>query len=281
MKVIGIHAKARSGKDEFGSILKETYGFKPASFAMKIKGLAIQYFGQTPDEVFVNRTPNSRKILQGIGTMCREETDSIHGMLQAANNGFIDNDDLYEGVSKQPKWVEKLGIKYFYIIDSELKSRKRFVKDVLMGIREMFLKESDNFVEVCDGDQRKIWINYLISNLSDNGVYVITDVRHANEKIAIENLTLPRSRTTETAKRGVVIKLVRMDAPPIEAGQAHPTEIELDLEEDWFALIRNEHKADWREGLVQQASNLVRELDNKDFFDVEDRDLFKININES
>lgn len=280
MKIIGIHAKARSGKDEFGMILKETYGFKTASFANKLKEFALEYFNQTPDEVFINRTANSRKILQGIGHMCRRETNYVYGLIRAANSGFVDNEDLYEGVSKHPKWVEKLGMEYFDILDIDLKGRKKYVRQVLKGICDMYLSKVNEFVEVSDGDQEKIWINYLILNLPDNGVYVITDVRYKNEKDSIENLVLPESHITETTKRGVVVKMVRMGAPPIEAGQAHPTEMELDHIEDWFYLIRNEHKVDWRDRLVQQASNLVRKLDAQSFFDEEDKRLFKIDISE-
>lgn len=71
--LIGVTGKGRHGKDEIATILEGGYGFKRASFAYDVKDFVMKHLGFSHDEVYVNRTPESRNALQGVGDGCREE----------------------------------------------------------------------------------------------------------------------------------------------------------------------------------------------------------------
>lgn len=261
VKLLGIHGKARSGKDELCKILCEGFGFKRASYADKIKQLALDYFGLKIEEVYETKTKDSRQILQGLGNCVRESLNYAEHILRSTTRYPI-------GVSKFPVWVETLAIAYFGIKKEDLKSRRKYIKSVLSGIHNMFAAECFDFCKVSNGDQRMIWINYLNNSLSSEHVYVITDVRYKNEKIEIEKLN------------GVVIKLNRTDLPQIEAGSTHISENDLDTATGWFYEITNEHKSDWRHRLVQNGTNLVRKLASIGFLESKHIDKFMINIKE-
>lgn len=71
--LLGITGKSKHGKDEIAIILEGAYGFKKASFAAAVKDFVMKHLGFSHDEVYVNRTPESRNALQGVGDGCREE----------------------------------------------------------------------------------------------------------------------------------------------------------------------------------------------------------------
>jgi hypothetical protein len=65
--LILIHGKARSGKNEIAKRLCEKFGYTELGFADYLKELAIEVFGWTPDEIYRNRTPESRRFMQLLG----------------------------------------------------------------------------------------------------------------------------------------------------------------------------------------------------------------------
>jgi len=67
-KLILLHGKARSGKGEVAKRLCEEYGYAEVGFADYLKELAIKIFGWNHDEIYVNKTPESRKFMQLLGT---------------------------------------------------------------------------------------------------------------------------------------------------------------------------------------------------------------------
>lgn len=66
-KLILLHGKARSGKGEIAKRLCEKYGYVEVGFADYLKELAVEVFGWDSDEIWVNRTPESRKFMQLLG----------------------------------------------------------------------------------------------------------------------------------------------------------------------------------------------------------------------
>ena len=66
-KLILVHGKARSGKGEVAKRLCEKFGYIELGFADYLKELAVTIFGWAPDEVYRNRTPESRRFMQLLG----------------------------------------------------------------------------------------------------------------------------------------------------------------------------------------------------------------------
>jgi len=66
-KLILVHGKARSGKGEIAKRLCEKYGYVEVGFADYLKELAVEVFGWDSDEIWANRTPESRKFMQLLG----------------------------------------------------------------------------------------------------------------------------------------------------------------------------------------------------------------------
>ena len=65
--LILLNGKARSGKGEVAKRLCEKYGYVEVGFADYLKELAVEVFGWDPDEIWINRTPESRKFMQLLG----------------------------------------------------------------------------------------------------------------------------------------------------------------------------------------------------------------------
>ncbi len=256
MKIIGIHGKARSGKDELSRILCSTYGFTKVSFADKVKEFGMDYFGLTYDECFKTKTKESRAILQGIGTSIREDLSFVAQ--------HIDELDPVLGVSGFPTWIEKIATEEFYVEPVDLKSKKKFVKTVLNGIQTMW-KDKWEYINNVTEKLGDTWIEIVFLNLEDQ-IYVIPDVRFKNEKRRIESVG------------GKLIKIIRIDKPDIEIGEEHSSETDLDDDINWDFVITNEHKTDWRNGLVLAASNIVRKLSYEGFFTDEEKARFKISL---
>lgn len=74
-RIIAIGGKAKSGKDTIASIFVKKYKFVRISFADDLKTLAGIYFGLTRAEMYLQKTKESRRILQGLGSLLREEVD--------------------------------------------------------------------------------------------------------------------------------------------------------------------------------------------------------------
>lgn len=66
-KLILVNGKARSGKGEVAKRLSEKFGYVELGFADYLKELAVNIFGWAPDEVYRNRTPESRHFMQLLG----------------------------------------------------------------------------------------------------------------------------------------------------------------------------------------------------------------------
>jgi len=266
MRLIGIHGKARSGKDEFCQILCKLYGFKRIAFADYLRNLGIEYFGLSKEEVTDKKTKNSRQILQGIGLSARNNLKHIHN--------WMEEDSPTMGVSDYPLWVEKLAISEFAIETADLKRKLKYLRTVLDGLSNMWYDKIDEFDYIVQHsptrDPKDIWINILLSQIQDKDqVYIIPDTRFKNEYNMLHALNCGRT-----------VKIFRVDNPDIEAGANHQSEIDLDNIIDWDFKVVNEHKADWRERLVLASSNMVRKFRDQGFFTSEDMDKFKINLDE-
>jgi hypothetical protein len=92
-----INGKARSGKDTIADYIVEKTGAKKLFFAKPLKDMSKKYFNLTDDECSDHKTEVSRRILQGLGSLFREEFDKSYWA-----NQVIDkiNEDLSEDVSK-------------------------------------------------------------------------------------------------------------------------------------------------------------------------------------
>lgn len=255
MRVIGIHGKANSGKGEMARVLNLTYGFRVVALADKVKEFAEQYFGVTKEE-FENKNKIVRKIYQGIGSCVRS---SIQDVSKATEDNLI-------GVSKHYVWIENMAVEYFDIEYTQLKSRRVYVIRVLEGLSKMWKERIDEFVTTSNGDSSSIWINYLMPNLTEDMVYVISDIRLKNEKNIVEN------------HKGKIAKIIRPDGPRIEAGVGHVSEVDLDTDIRWDYVLFNEHKSDWHNILVLDCANMVRKFDNEEFFTLEDKEKFNIKL---
>jgi len=255
MRLIGIHGKANSGKGELAKVLNLTYGFKVVSLADKVKEFAKLYFGVVEDE-FEKKNKIVRKIYQGIGSCVR---DSIYKVAKYTPEELI-------GVSKHFVWIEDMAVDYFGVEYTQLKSRQIYVNRVLNGLSEMWKNHIDDFVNIAEGDSSSIWINYLIPQLTEDVVYIISDIRLRNEKKVIEN------------NNGKMVKITRLDRPPIEIGANHISEIDLDTDIRWDYLIFNEHKTDWYNLLVLDCANMIRKFDNENFFTKKDKEKFNIKL---
>lgn len=243
MRIIGVSGKARSGKDEFARMLCEAFGFKQVAFASKVKEWGMTYFGLTHEQAYVKRTKPSRRILQGIGNSVRK-----HCL-----------EDLDEDA------IKRIGVEEFDLNPKTINRKTRANLLILGGLEHMFSENKELFRETCE-ESELFWVNYLFNKLSKEYVYVVSDVRYKNEGSII------------TANHGKIVRINRIDKPAIEAGENHPSEIDLDSFTGWDAVIENGHKGDWREQLLLDAINMVRKFDSQHFFTPEDRKRFKINI---
>lgn len=264
MRLIGIHGKARSGKDELCKILAKTFGFERKAFADKVRWFGITYFDLTPELVNETKTKESRKILQGIGNSVRNNITKLSQIL-------LTTEPVEIGVSKYPVWVEQIAVEEFGVEVKDLKGRKKYKGIVLNGIFRMWSAHIKEFISVSRGVDEEIWVNYLLDELKEinqDTIYVITDVRYANEKTVIEKLG------------GKTVKILRMDKPDIEAGENHKSEIDLDDVTDWDFKVINEHKKDWKERLILASANLTRKFKTMGLFTSADIKKFKINLNE-
>lgn len=88
--IVGLMGKARSGKDTAADILVEEFGYKNVAFSDEVKRIAIEHFGCTHEEVYVEKTALSRRILQGIGDGLREEIDKNIWIDKVLNEGSRD-----------------------------------------------------------------------------------------------------------------------------------------------------------------------------------------------
>jgi len=244
MRIIGINGKARSGKDEVAKILCECFGFKKVAFADKLKELLIEYFGFTHTQLYEKKNKKSREMLQGVGNAIRE---------------YCLCDDFSDEVLKEIA-VSQLG--------KNPKSINRKTKnnlELLGNLKRMF-EENRELFKLAGKEQHMFWINYLFSNMDDDNVYVISDVRYKNEHAAI------------VGEQGRLMRIYRTDKPEIEAGSNHVSEIDLDTYSEWDWIINNDKKANWRELLMYECINFVRMLDSIDFFTETDKAKFKIPI---
>lgn len=258
MRIIGLHGKARSGKDQFASILCKTYGFTQVSFAQKIKEFGVKYFDTPLNEFNENKTPRSRRILQGIGSSVRKLTSNVYGIEEVL------------GLSGHPTWIEDIAANEFGIERADFKRRLKYNKIVFGGLSQLLSEDNiREFVSVSKGSLKNIWIDYLKQEMIEDKVYLISDVRYLNEKEAVKG-----------NGRGRVAKIIRMDRPKIEAGAHHLSEVELDQVIGWDFIIGNEQKADWQERLVLSGANMVKKFKSEGFFTENDIKKFMINLNE-
>jgi hypothetical protein len=252
MRLIGVHGKARSGKDELCTTLCGTYGFEKVSFANRVKKFGIKYFGLTHENCYESKTKESRQILQGIGNSVR--------------NYIHTNKEDINGVSTYPLWVEEIAVNEFGIETVDLKGKKKLIKTVLSGIFNLWKDNIDEFKQFCGNDNNSYWVNYLLQTLKDDVVYIISDVRYKNEKKMIVD------------HKGKSVKIIRVDKPAIEYGEKHPTETDLDDDHNWNFIIVNDQIKDWREKLTAISANMVRKFMNENFFEGKDIEKFLVNL---
>jgi len=256
LKIIGISGKARTGKDEFAKVLYSTFGVKQIAFADKIKWFANEYFDIKKYMRENKKTKLSRMILQGIGSSVKDNITRLFPIIF---------EDKYKGVSGFPIWVEEIATTYFDVEPLHLNSRKSVVKQILNGIFQMWSLHVVEFAKLIGkGKDDEIWIKYLFKDLKE-GLYVISDVRYTNEKEAVES------------RGGKVARVIRIDAPFISSA-SHESETNLDNEKDWYFIVTNVHRGDWRNDLTKVASNFIRKLKNDGFFSKEEINNFKIEV---
>jgi len=253
MRIIGIHGKARSGKDEVANILCESFSFEKHLFSQAVKEYAVKYFNLDPEIVFDKRTKESRAILQGIGS-------SVRNCTQLVKNS-IDSVDKFG----YPSYVGIIAETEFDLKPTKLNKAQKQIYD---GILQLFSKENvEYFIDISKGVDEDIWISILNSKIKDsNNVIVIPDVRFINEKRFIEN------------NNGKCIKVVRIDKPDIENNPNHISEINLDSETRWDYVLINEHKYDWRMSLLVSSVNMVRKFVKNNFFSEEDKQKFIVKL---
>jgi len=70
--LIGVAGKPRSGKDSIGVHLEEHHGFFRYAFADYLKWIAVEYFGFSKEELWGEKTEESRKFLQELGRFCTD-----------------------------------------------------------------------------------------------------------------------------------------------------------------------------------------------------------------
>lgn len=259
MRIIGIHGKARSGKDEFCKILCDTYGFKRIAFADIIRELGIKYYNLDREEIMETKTKESRQILQGIGVSVRNNISKVRSIFKKTPVDI--------GLSGFPRWAEEIAVQEFSVEEADLRRKLKYIKTVLSGTVEMWSSELTTFEQVSNGEDKEIWVNYLLNQPLGNDVYVIPDVRFKNEYQKLQDSAFAKT-----------VKIFRVDNPPIEAGSTHSSETQLEDVINWDFKVVNEHKMDWRDRLVLSASNLVRKFKHNNFFTDEDLEKFKINI---
>jgi hypothetical protein len=269
MKIIGIHGKSKSGKDEIAKILCYSYGCIHMSFADAVKEYGIKYFGLTKEACYETKTKESRLILQGIGNGVRQLLTNNTFLIKSTNhitNELVPNEDYLNngdalGISGYPTWVEEIAMSEFGLLQKELKSRKKLVKIILEGIHSLIKEEYPLLLSVTynkkeSGDS--IWIQLLLRKCDGfryDDVIVISDVRYRNEKEFVD-------------RNGICVKVVREDKPEIEIGETHQSEVNLDTLKDyeWFLIFKNMHKENWEELLIIQTSNLINKLKTNEFF---------------
>ncbi len=89
VKVIGLIGRAGSGKTTIGKHLEEHFGFKRMAFADPLKQMLIKASICTHDEVYVQKTPESRRMLQLIGTeIFRKQIDPLFWVDKAIEAGW-------------------------------------------------------------------------------------------------------------------------------------------------------------------------------------------------
>ncbi|MCK9440273.1 MAG: hypothetical protein M0Q13_02475 [Methanothrix sp.] len=100
-----INGKARSGKDTIADYIVNKTGAKKLWFAKPLKDMCIKYFGLTYDECYDHKTEFSRRVLQAVGQMFREEfgknfwvdkvVEQLKDSINDGNKHFIISDCRY------------------------------------------------------------------------------------------------------------------------------------------------------------------------------------------
>lgn len=81
--LIGLVGKARSGKDTVADYLVKEFNFEKRSFARTLKEMGKKYFDLSDDEIGDHKTEFSRRLLQGLGVLFREEIDKNYWVNRA------------------------------------------------------------------------------------------------------------------------------------------------------------------------------------------------------
>lgn len=70
--LIGVGGSPRSGKDTIAKYLESEHGFHRYAFADYLKWIATEYFGFSKEELWDNKTEESRRFLQNLGAFCTD-----------------------------------------------------------------------------------------------------------------------------------------------------------------------------------------------------------------
>lgn len=251
MKIIGLHGKARSGKDEVAHIMCSMFDFEQVAFAGKLKEYSKLYFGLTDEQIYDKKTQKSRKILQALGAVLRDHIVSL-----VKEPSTYTKDKMAEIVKGYFGYKTVKG---------------KAAKEVLDGLKKLFslLFNDERLKRDIDSfpSEKDIWIYLLFRDLKhEDKVFVVSDLRYKNEYNYIK------------VKDGKTIKIEREDKPKIEAGEQHQSEIDLDDIETWDAVITNYAHKDWHELLVTQTTNIIRDLVESGFFSSEDIERFNVTL---
>lgn len=75
--LLGLVGKQRSGKDSVGRFLKENHGFHVYAFADYLKHIGHEYFGFTHDELWGQKTEESRRWMQNMGQFLTDQNTNF------------------------------------------------------------------------------------------------------------------------------------------------------------------------------------------------------------
>lgn len=183
-----INGKARSGKDTIADYIVKQTGAKKLWFAKPLKDYCIKYFDLTEDECYDNKTELSRRVLQAVGKMFRDEINKNYWVNQVVNqiNLYSKNINVQDRNNN------------FIISDC------RYKNEIIELSRKFDQNNFDNLIGKLNID---VWEKYKTEYYGSESSEVISEV--------YPNIGC------------ITIKIVRNSGPKIEYGENHDSENDL------------------------------------------------------
>lgn len=196
-----LNGKARSGKDTIADYIISKVSAKKLWFAKPLKDFGIKYFNLTQDECYDHKTELSRRVLQGIGEMFRNEIDKNFWVGQ---------------VVKQIAQLKKDGVEHFVISDCRYKNE---------------------IIELCTNfDNSKL--NKIIDNLSEDD-WKNYQLEYYGQAVSNGDVLPDSMFSGDVFMECQTISIKRDNCPQIEYGANHTSENDLNnFVFDWY--IKND-----------------------------------------